>query len=198
MKIWFYTLAAWLLPALALAEEGAHGDHGHWNTTSLIASFVNFFILLFILTYLGKDKVGEFLKGRKEDIASSIESAQRIKAEAEAKHKEYSERLAQLDAELENLKNEMIKSGEAERDRIVADAEAKASRMRKEAEFLIEQQAKQLRQDLMEEAVKAAVEQAEEMLGKATTPHDQTRLAQDYLSQLQKAAQNGAGKETRA
>ena len=39
---------------------------------------------------------------------------------------------------------EMIKAGEAERDRIVAQAEEKAARMRKDTNFLIEQQIKQL------------------------------------------------------
>lgn len=178
-------------PMVALAEGGGGEHHGEWNYVGLAASVLNFVILLVILVWLGKDKVRDFLSGRREEIASSIESAQRIKAEAEKKHAEYTERLKQLDSELETLKSEMIKAGEAERDRIVADAEAKASRMRKEAEFLIEQQTKQLRADLLKEAVAAAAEQAEQMLTKATTPHDQQRLAQEYLNQLQKSA-NGA------
>jgi F-type H+-transporting ATPase subunit b len=115
-----------------------------------------------------------------------LNEAARLRAEAEAKHKEYSERMAHLDQELAQIKREMIAAGEKERDRIVAEAEEKASRMRKEAEFIVEQQVKQLREDLKRETSESAVEAAEALLVKATTSFDQTRLAQEYLAALQK------------
>ena len=78
----------------------------------------------------------------------------------------------------------MIKAGEAERDRIVAQAEEKAARIRKDTSFLIEQQMKQLRKELLHEAANAAVVAAEELLRERTTDADHDQLAQAYLKRL--------------
>ena len=181
------TLAA---PALALANDeahGGHGEHGAWDQTALIASVVNFVLLIMLFTWLFKDKLGAFLKERKAAVERELNEAARLKAEAEAKHKEYSERLAKLDQELAQIKSEMVAAGVKERDRIVAEAEQKAARMRREAEFMVEQTVKQLRTDIAREAADAAIEAAEQLLTKATTSFDQQRLAQEYLASLQAA-----------
>jgi F-type H+-transporting ATPase subunit b len=201
-----------LAPALALATDGdAHAEHGEhgWDTTGLIASFVNFFILVGVFVYLFREKLSNFLKQRKAAVEQALTEAARMKAEAEAKHKEYTERLGQLDQELASIKRDMVAAGVKERDRIVAEAEQKAARMRREAEFIIEQYVKQLRSDLAREASEAAVQAAEALLLTSTTNHDQQRIAQDYLNALtsqiaeqkvepKKAPLNGVGRESRA
>lgn len=179
-------------PALAFAQEAhdaaheadAHGGHGGWDTTSLIASFVNFAVLIILFVFLFKDSLKKFLVERRATVERELLEAARLKAEAEVKHKEYSARLAQLDQELAQIKADMIAAGKKERDRIIADAEQKASRMRKEAEFMIEQQIKQVRVDLSREASDSAIAAAEELLLRATTTYDQQRLAQEYLASL--------------
>ncbi len=173
-------------PAMALADEEAHhgGEHA-WDTTALVASGVNFVILIALFVFLFKNSLNNFLKERKASVERELNEAARLKAEAEAKHKEYSERLAKLDSELEQIKKDMIATGTKERDRIVAEAEQKAARMRREAEFVVEQQVKQLREDLTREAVEAAIAAAEVLVTKATTSFDHQRLAQEYLASLQ-------------
>lgn len=175
------------VPALAFATEEAHGDHGEhgWDTTGLIASGVNFVLLISLFVYLFRSSLNSFLKERKASVERELNEAARLKAEAEAKHKEYSERLAKLDDELGQIKKDMIASGIKERDRIVAEAEQKAARMRREAEFVVEQQVKQLREDLTREAADAAIAAAEQLVTKATTSFDHQRLAQEYLASLQ-------------
>jgi F-type H+-transporting ATPase subunit b len=188
---------ALLVPALALAEEaehGAHGEHG-FDTTALIASFVNFAILIALFTYLFRDKVKSFLTERRAEVEQQLQEAARLKAEAEVKHKEYSERLAKLDQELGQIKADMIAAGKAERDRIVAEAEHKAARLRREAEFIVEQHVKQLRADLSHEAASEAIAAAEQLLLRATTTYDQQRLAQDYLKSLSETAPVSAPKK---
>jgi F-type H+-transporting ATPase subunit b len=190
MQKTFFVAASWAVPMLALANEeaeahGAHGEHGGWDTGAILASVVNFIVLLGLFSYLFKDSLNKFLKERKATVERELNEAARLKAEAEAKHKEYSERLAKLDQELEQIKKDMIAAGVKERDRIVAEAEQKAARMRREAEFIVEQQVKQLRTDLAREAAEAAVSAAAELLSKATTSYDHQRLAQDYLTALQ-------------
>ena len=102
----------------------------------------------------------------------------------QAKHAEYSQRIDNLDAELERLREEFKRAGLEERDRMVADASTRAEKTRAEARFLIEQQMKQLREDLTREAVEAAISAAETILKERSTAADQQRLADDYLSRL--------------
>jgi F-type H+-transporting ATPase subunit b len=116
-----------------------------------------------------------------------------MKAAAEAKYNEYQKRLANLDAELAQIKSEIIASGEAERERIIAEAERKSARIRRETEFLIEQQLKQLRADLTRESVEAAMTAAEKLLRERTTDDDQQRLARAYTSKLAPAAARPGG-----
>ena len=197
--------AVLLVPALSLATDGeAHGER-EWDQTGLIASFVNFFVLVAVFVHLFRKKVGTFLKERKASVEQALTEAARMKADAEAKHKEYSTRLAQLDQELGQIKRDMIAAGIKERDRIVAEAEHKASRMRREAEFIVEQHVKQLRSDLTRETVEAAIQSAEALLLNTTTSYDHQRIAQDFLKALsdkpgeaKKPAPSSLGTESRA
>ena len=53
-----------------------------------------------------------------------------------------------------------------------------------DAKFLVEQELKQMRIELMREAIDMATTAAEELLKKRITPADQERLAEDYLAEL--------------
>lgn len=165
----------------------AHGEHGV-NWLEIIAGFVNLAVLLGILVYLARKPTRAFLVSRRAAVVDGLAEAQKMKAAAEAKYKEYQSRLAHLDEELETIKSEIIASGEAERERIVAEAERKGARMRRETEFLIEQQLKQLRIDLTKETVEAAMVAAEKVLRERATSDDQQRLAKAYLTKLGPAA----------
>lgn len=170
--------------------EDAHGAaaHGGHDATidwvQLSGSLVNFGIWLALLFVMLRKPLSEFLRNRRASVVEGMEEAKRVKGEAEAKYKEYSERIENLDAELERLREEMRRAGIEEREKIVAEAEKKADRLREEARFLIAQQLKQLREDLTREAIEAAVRSAEEILRKGTTAQDQERLAQEYLGTM--------------
>ncbi len=164
---------------------GAHGGHDvSINWVEMSGSFVNFGIWLAILFFMLRKPAAEFLRNRRASVVEGMEEARRVKEEAEAKYKEYSERIENLDAELERLREDMRRAGVEERDRVLADAEVRGEKMRSEARFLIGQQMKQLREDLTREAVESAVKTAEEILKKTTTAQDQERLAQQYLGTL--------------
>lgn len=171
-------------------EHGDHHGHGEVSFEALthdkkfIASLISFGILMMIIVGVGRRRVRASLENRRREIEEAVEEARRREEEAEAKRKEFEERLAQLDSEMEKIREEVVRAGETERDRIVEDAEAKAALMRKDAKFQIEQQMKQLREDLTREAVEAAVTAAAGILTEKTTSTDQQRLAQSYLEQV--------------
>lgn len=169
---------------VAAEHEGAAHQEGHVNVLQLVAGFVNFAILLGILVYLARKPTQAFLVSRRAAVVEGLAEAEKMKIAAEAKYDEYQKRLANLDAELAQIKEEIIASGETDRQAIVAEAERKASRLRRETEFLIEQQLKQLRVDLTKETVEAAMLAAEKVLRERATGDDQQRLAKAYLAKL--------------
>ncbi len=193
-------LASWAMPLVAFATDSAehggeseHAAHGGLDLVQLLPSVLNFVLLISLFVWLFRDSVAKALETRRASVEQALTEAARLKTDAEAKHREYTERLAHLDEELAQIRNDMVAAGMKERDRIVADAEHKAARMRKEAEFLVEQQVKQLRAELTRDTVNAAVAAAEQLLLKSATSFDQQRLAQEYLTALDQNGRSPAG-----
>ena len=205
MMLFALTLAA---PSLVLAEaahgeslaheataeesgRGAHDDgHGELTFSSLIrnrdfqGTLVNFLVLVGLIAWVIRKKGNPALAARRAEVEKELAEAQRLRAEAEKRHMETATRLQKLDDEMVQIRGDMIKAGEAERDRIVEQAEEKAARLRKDTSFLIEQQIKQLRKELTQEAASAAVVAAQELLQERTTDADQDQLAEAYLNRL--------------
>jgi F0F1-type ATP synthase membrane subunit b/b' len=150
------------------------------------AMFLNFGILAFLYYRFGKKPVAEALVKHRASVAKEIEEAQRMKHEAEARAKTYQAKLKDLETELSQTKLALEEAGKGERDRIIKEAEEKAVRMQKDAAFMLEQEAKQARLDLQRETVAAALAAAEEILRKRVTPSDQERLAEEFLTSLDK------------
>jgi F-type H+-transporting ATPase subunit b len=115
----------------------------------------------------------------------SMNEAAEMKQKAEARFKEYSDRLAQLDTELGKLKSDIAAAAEADKKQIVAEAEENARRLKRETESLIEQYSKQLSANVRREVVEAALVAAEQRLRAAITDTDQERLADGFKRRLQ-------------
>jgi F-type H+-transporting ATPase subunit b len=187
------------------AEEGiARGDESHmeghahgprpinWldfsdkETPPFLAMAINFAILVGIYWYFGKKPIAEALVQRRNRIAKEIDEAQRMKKEAEKRAEQYQAKLASLGEELDVTKRALVEAGRGEKERIVKEAEEKAERMQRDALFLLEQEVKQMRQDLARETVELAISAAEDLLRKKVTPADHERLADEYLAELTK------------
>lgn len=195
-------LGCWLTsPAVVFAKDGESRAHevatemeGHdvegglhfsdLLTTDFLGTLVNFGALLVIIAWAIRKKGNPALAARRAEVEKELAEAQRLRAEAEARHNATATRLEQLDEEMLHIRADMIKAGESERDRMVAQAEEKAARIRKDTDFLIEQQMKQLRKELTERAATAAVAAAQDLLRERTTDADQEKLAEAYLARL--------------
>jgi F0F1-type ATP synthase membrane subunit b/b' len=171
------------------AEEEGPGainwiDFSNKEQPPYAAVFLNFGLLAFLYYALGKKPVAEALAKHRSTVSKDIEEAQRMKHEAEARAKTYQAKLRDLETELGQTKLTIQEAGKGERDRIVKDAEETAVRMQKDATFLLEQEAKQVRLDLQREAALSALEAARELLKKRVTESDQERMAEEFLASL--------------
>ncbi|HJL18126.1 MAG TPA: ATP synthase F0 subunit B, partial [Sandaracinaceae bacterium LLY-WYZ-13_1] len=166
-------------------EEAVEHEEAHFDGAVFGMQLLNFLVWLAIVVLLLRKPLTEFLRSRRLAVEEGLVEAQRLEEEAQAKYDDYSERLERLDEELEKLRQEMIQAGESERDRIIAEAESRAARMRRDAQFIIDQQLKQMRSDLTREAIEAAISAAERVLTEQTSSADQQKLAEAYLERLE-------------
>lgn len=165
--------------------DGMFGGNSH--QPPLGALLVNFGLLVFIYVRFGKQPIADALKERRTTIAKDIEQAAKILGEAKGRAKVYQAKLAQKDDDAEVAKTGLIEAGKTEKERIVQEAEEKAARLKRDAAFLMEQEVKQLKVDLVKETVEKAIAEAESMLKRGVTQADQERLAEEYLATLGQA-----------
>jgi F-type H+-transporting ATPase subunit b len=160
-----------------------------------LASVLNFGLLAFILYRFGKKPITEALAKRKQSIMQEIETAERLEEEARSRLDDYEEKFEKIEDTLEALKAEYAAQAEIEKKHVLAEAEERRARMKRDAEFRIEQELKAAKIAVLNEAVDGAVAAAEEILKKKMAQADGDRLAQDYLGAIGPAlAQSGIGK----
>lgn len=187
-------------PRAAADHDGhgaaAHGEGYHalpsinWTDVfdkkqpAVIALVINFGLLAGLYYTVGKKPVAVALKLRRQTIAKDIDDARKRLDEAEERAKKYQADLKNVDADTETAKNALITAGKGEVVRLLADAKEKAGRMKRDAERLVDQERKQIHQDLHREAVERAVREAMKILERSVTPEDHTRFAEDLLAEL--------------
>jgi len=166
-----------------------HTDHCDPKNEAppFLASLLNLGVLAFILYRFGKKPIGEALVKRKQSIMSDIDNASRLKSEAQARLDEYEGKFEQMAETLEALKAEYAAQAELEKKHVIAEAEERRTRMRRDAEFRIEQELRTARIELMHEAVQEATVAAEEIIRKRAAQADLDRMSEEYLGSLRDA-----------
>lgn len=149
-----------------------------------LASLLNFGLLAFVIYRFGKKPLADALAARKKAMMQEIDTATSLKDEAEKRLRDYEDKLQNLDETLEQMKKDFAAQSEIERKHVLAEAEERRVRMKKDVEFRIEQELKAARQQLLVEAVEQAVLAAEEVLKKKVEQKDLDRSADDFLSGL--------------
>lgn len=189
-------------------ETAGHGDHGGHGPESInwfdfgdkkkpafLALVINFGVLAGLYYVIGKKPITEGLKQRRVTIGKDIEEAQKMLADAKERAKKYQGDLANADADAEAARAALVATGTGDADRALRDADEKAERMKRDAERLVDQERRQLRQDLTVETVELAVAEAGKILERSVTPDDHARLANDLLAELARrpAARSSVG-----
>jgi len=103
---------------------------------------LNLAVLVFILYKLAWKRLVNFFRNRREDIRTSLAETEERKVEAEEKFKEYEAKLTKATDDIQNI-SEMIKAqGHAEKQKLIADAEKTAEKMKEDARARMDQELK--------------------------------------------------------
>jgi F-type H+-transporting ATPase subunit b len=162
---------------------GEHEEHGI-DPKTLALQLFNFGVLLFLLIKFGGSAINKSLRARHEQLKSDMEEAARLRTVAEARFKEQEARLANLESELEAMRQAIVKEAAHEKARIIAAAEEKARRVQDETKFQLDQQVKEAEQRFRAEVAAAAIKVAEELLRRSVDGSDEQRLVQGFVAEL--------------
>ena len=188
-----------LLPALFFAfaitvsaqdhapAEGASSGHathpglGKWK-------WANFAILVVALGYLAGKTAPAFFRGRTEEIQRGIAEAKRLKQEADAQAAQVEKRMARLEQEIEQIRQDSGKEMSKERERILSEAERGMARVQAQAEQEIGAISKQAALELKAYAAQLAIRLAGERIRERMNGDVEAHLVERFILQMDRQA----------
>lgn len=173
-----------LVPAAAIAAGGG----GHADSGVILKDFLyrclSFVLMVGLLAYFVTKPIRKGLKDRSAEIEKTLADAQAAKEAAEAKHREYSAKLAKATEEIAVISDSIRREGELEREKIITAAKELAVKIEQEADNKATSVVAKARIELREEAASLAVELAEDLLKKQVSADDQKRLVDEYMQKV--------------
>lgn len=148
-----------------------------------IANFA-IFILILVL-FIAKPLKG-YLRQRKELIEKSIKESQEAKELAKKALAEVEDRLKLKDKEVQEIILSATNSGKREKERLIQEGERLKTKILKQTKTNIDHEVKKAKEAINREAVRSAIQLAEEKIKGKITKDDQERLLQESLKLLER------------
>jgi len=145
---------------------------------------MNFVALMIILIKFGAKPIGSALSGRRKQVRDDLESLEAKKAEAERSYKEFSEKLASVEKDVDQIVEKAIAQAEIEKAKIIERAEKMAEDIKRQAQMAVANEVTAARRMLKNEIADKAAVMAEALIIKNLTADDQVKIVEDYLDKV--------------
>lgn len=171
------------------AQEGGAGE-GHSVDRSadlrdLLYRFINFAIMVIVIAWaLKKADIKGIFSRRIEDIRQKLDTLKSDGKEAEEKYRAIEKKLKAFAKERDEIIEQYKKEGEAEKARIIAEANLRVQQIIEQAENNIQQEMQSARDRLKQEVVNLASQKAETIIAREMTDKDQDSLVQDFIERV--------------
>jgi F-type H+-transporting ATPase subunit b len=175
-----------VLPLTARAS-GGEGE----SPMTLFWQAVNLAILIAVLVHFARKPVQDFFRGRRDQVRTDLDSAAGVLADAEHRLADWQARADRLEAEIAQIKETARRRAETERQHILADAEASASRIRGDATAAVEQELARARAELRAEAATLATRLAGDLLRRNLGEADQRKLVEEFVARVESSGAGG-------
>ena len=177
--------------SLESVENGEHNEgHGEDKSAALKDlrnRFINFILLvIIIILVIKKSGVGSFLSGRIEQIKQQMEDLAKEKAESEKRFQDIQQQLREFEESKQEIIDQFVNEGQAEKEKIIAEAEERAKQIVGQAEITIEHEMQLAMNKLKRELMAQAAEKARELMAEELTDEDQDRLVDDFIERVGK------------
>ncbi len=162
-----------------------HTSDGDKMPPPFSLALLNFGVLVFLVGKYGAPGFKKMIHDRHATIATQLAESTRLHEEAKAKLDEYTRKISGLSKEIDQIVTTIRGEAETEKQRILAEAQERAARMKRDAEQQIKVEIQRVRITLEREAVQAAMAVAEKILREKTTDADQRTLADKFVKSVQ-------------
>ena len=184
-----------LMYVLPLAAEGDDGGNPLLEASPglMIWTLVIFLVTLFILKKYVFGPVGQAIEKRREDIAKSIDEAEKGRDEAQQLLQEYRDRLAEARREADTLREQGRKDGERQSAELISAAQKQRDRVISDAQSQIDAQTRQAASGLRDDVVSLALLAAEKVSRQSLKDEDHRRLIEQAIDEVDLSGVKGAG-----
>jgi F-type H+-transporting ATPase subunit b len=178
-----------IITALPLAAEDAAKDKSSNFLVSpdvglMIWTLIVFFFTLYLLRRFAFPPIQAALEKRQHMIEESIDSATRVKAEADEILAEYRERLKEARVQAEEIVARARKNGEAAERQALEEAKGLREEQLEQARKDIQAETARALQEIRKEVADLTVAATERVTRKTLNEDDQRRLVEEALSEL--------------
>ena len=180
-------LMLFFLALPVLAAEGAEPDPAD-TTAGLIFRWLNFLFVFGGLAYLLAKHGGAFFRGNAKAIAASIVEATAVKSEAERELREVETKIARLDRDVAEIREEARRNWAAESERLYASGQSEIEKIGQAARQELAASERAAQQQVREIAASLAVERAGALVSSMMNAEIRARMFQSFLSELGKGA----------
>jgi F-type H+-transporting ATPase subunit b len=171
-----------VLPARA-ADEAANQDPAE-SPIGTLFKWLNFAVVIGAIGYVVAKKAPAAFRARADQIASAIESAQAVKAEADRQLREAEAGLARLDAETAKMRDALKKDFEDEAQRLRIAGKQEIERVDRAADVEIAAARRVAHLELRELAARLAIGRAAALVAQQMTPDRRAMLVERFVEEL--------------
>ncbi len=169
------------------AAEGAEPDPAD-SPTGMIFRWLNFLIVFGGIAYLIFKYGGAFFRGNAREISASITEAAAVKAEADRELRAVETKIARLDQDVAEMREEARRNWAAESERLRASGLAEIEKINLAARGELAASERAARHEVREIAASMAVERAAALVSSKMNTEIRARMFQSFLGELGRGA----------
>jgi F0F1-type ATP synthase membrane subunit b/b' len=179
-------------PGIKWLGDGFLGGPGADGRTGFALILINFVALMWVLNKILFKNLRSSNAEASDAIRLELERATKARSEAEALFREYETKLQALETEVADIRAAAKAAGEAEYNRILAEAREAAEKIEQAAVRAGEREAARRRAELESEIVESALARAESAIRSTFAAGDQRRLVDAWIDEVSKTDINQA------
>ena len=161
------------------------------NVGLMVWTLLLFVISLYILYKLAFPRITAALDKRQHAIEESIDVAERTRADAQKILDEYRERLREARAQADEIVTRARKAGEVHEREALEKAKVQREELLEQTRRDIEAETRRAIQEIRNEVADLTVLATEKVTRKTLAPHDQKRLVEEALKELDFSSLSG-------
>lgn len=151
------------------------------DTWTIIFTWINLIILVFIMKKLLFKPVMNMLKAREDEVGQMYEKATEAQQNAQALESEYTKKLSEAKEESSRIVKEAVREATTRGEQIVSEAQKQAASIIKKTEKEIEREKEAAVSEIRNDIASIAVSVAQKVIEKDIDENDHKRLIEEFI-----------------